>query len=237
MTDNSNHTIPMKSTLASVNTASCHLLILLTFVICAKAQQPPITDTRALERRLANTDWTHVNTDDTVMTGGIAVIKDGAWLKIRLRGEGRYSAWHKDRIVHESRWEVVDQNTVRLHDCGPNRAVGLMMRFNTMFTAYTCTNDGRTSGNFVGRAGPPDLLVGRWHWNGPGVAAFREDGVAIPGWPGNWGKWRSLGNDRYEVNWGNGKYVDRVRIKSGNKELACENQFGHKFGGRRVGTK
>jgi len=62
--------------------------------------------------------------------------------------------------------------------------------------------------------------------------------MAFMEWPnGERGKWRALGGDRYEVDWANGKFFDKIRMKSGNKELVCEDKGGRKFGARRVGTR
>ena len=209
--------------------------------VAAAPQNPPVTQQvmDALSRKLENTQWSFKHTGDYVQTGGVTVIKDGAWLGLRFRPEGSVTAWHDARIVHEGRWEVMDANTIRMNNCGPDRRVGLLLRFDAGFSSFTCPNDEKSSGKLIGKAPPLDLIVGRWHWNGgSGTVNFRGDGMAFMEWPnGERGKWRALGGDRYEVDWANGKFFDKIRMKSGNKELVCEGKGGRKFGARRVGTR
>ena len=200
---------------------------------------PPTPQALAdLTQRLQNTQWKFVHKQDYLQTGGAIVIKDGAWMVIRLRSNGRYSAWHHDKIAHEAKWEAVDANLIRLQDSGPDSRVGLLLKLDASLTSFAAQNDENVSGAFMSKLGPVDKIVGRWHWDGPGTVHFREDGMCFAEWPnGESGTWRSSGNDRYEANWANGKYVDKVRMKSGDKELACEGLDGRKFGAHRVVPK
>ncbi len=187
---------------------------------------------------MQNTQWKIVHKEDYLQTGGATVIKDGAWMAIRLRSNGQYSAWHHDKIAHEAKWEAVGADLIRLQDCGPDKRIGLLLKLDAGLTSFAAQNDENVSGAFMSKLGPVNKIVGRWHWDGPGTVHFREDGMCFAEWPnGESGTWRSSGNDRYEANWANGKYVDKVRMKSGDKELACEGLDGRKFGAHRVVPK
>lgn len=194
------------------------------------------TDANAIARKLENTQWAYTDRTDSVsVPGGGSVTKDGAWLGLRFRGQGRFTAWHDQRILHEARWEVITPNSIRVHNCGPDPRVGLVLQFDPGITSFTSSNNSNVSGRRTGPAPNVDLLVGRWHWKGPGTVHFREDGMAYMEWQnGERGTWRSLGGDRYEANWAGGKFVDTIRMKSGNKELVCEDKGGRKFGAQRV---
>lgn len=213
--------------------------MLLFSLSCLQAQTPtrnvsPQAALAALIRRIESTQWQWHNADDYVQSGGVTVIKDGAWQMVRLRSGGRMNAWHGEKIVHEAKWEPVDGQTIRIL-AGPRE--GLVVKFDQTFSSCTVTNERATTGKMAGRAPGEDLLVGRWKWNGPGVVRFREDGRAFQEWPnGKGGRWRALGRERYEIVWDGGTWTDTMRMKSGNNDLTGKNQKGHEIHAARVGT-
>lgn len=171
-----------------------------------------------LSRTLENTVWAWRNADDYVSVGGQTVVKDGAWQEVRFRGNGAASAWHKGRIVWEGRWEVVGAGAIKIAVGGP---VGLVVNFDPGVTSARVANERDTVCKRIGRAPYLDPVVGRWKW-GRDVRRFKEDGTAT----GN-GTWKRIGNDRYEIIWDRGVWVDTLRMKSGGNEMVGKNQKKH----------
>lgn len=217
-------------TLAPMNKrsfANLYLCILTGFgmanVYGQQPSLPPATPhvIASVLRSLTNTAWTWTNLKDRIVIGGAVVIKDGAWLSVRFRSGGTFSAWHGNKIFWEGRWEVMGPDIVRI----PNRGtLGLVLKFDAAMTTFTVANEEVTSGKLIGQV-PLDPVVGRWSWPRGGVVRLREDGRAFGEWrDAKPGVWHPLGKEKYEIVWDGGKITDTIRIMSGDNKLDCENQ-------------
>lgn len=184
-----------------------------------------------LRASLENTLWDWVNADDKVQVGGTTVLKQGAWLAVRFRPGGRMSAWHKDRIVWEGKWEVIDARTVRV---AFRDAVGLVLTFNSDANHLKVENERDTQGDRRGRAPVPEPFVGRWRWKTGFMANIREDGTANDD-----GTWKHVqrglnGTLSYDLHWGTGERVDHFTVHADGKRMHGRNHLGHELSAERV---
>ncbi|MFC5454708.1 hypothetical protein [Prosthecobacter fluviatilis] len=184
-----------------------------------------------LRASLENTLWDWLNADDKVQVGGTTVLKQGAWQAVRFRPGGRISAWHKDRIVWEGRWEIIDARTVRL---AVRDAVGLVLTFNTDANHFTVANERDTHGERRGRAPVPEPFVGTWRWKDGFVANIREDGTANS--DGTWKRVVRHLNDStsYDLRWGTGERVDHFTVHRDGKQMHGRNHLGAELSAERV---
>ncbi|MBB5034217.1 hypothetical protein [Prosthecobacter vanneervenii] len=184
-----------------------------------------------LRASLENTLWDWVNADDKVQVGGTTVLKQGAWQAVRFRPGGMMSAWHKDKIVWEGRWEVVAPRTVRV---AVRDAVGLVLTFNTDANHFTVANERDTQGDRRGRAPVPEPFVGTWRWKDGFMATIREDGTVNS--DGTWKRVQRYRNDTYsyELHWGTGERFDYFTVRQDRKQMHGRNHLGTELSAERV---
>ena len=71
-----------------------------------------------------------------------------------------------------------------------------------------------------------DPIVGRWRWFNSEIKVFRSDGTAVGnGFHGTWKCVSRATPPTYEVNWSD-RWVDKVRLVKGGKELKGKNKQG-----------
>jgi hypothetical protein len=210
------------------------ILVICTLApLTLKAQVSTATpqQVQEMESKLTNTQWSFTNTTDLVTTGGVTIVKEGAWLGVRFRPNGRFSSWHDNRIIHEGRWEVIAARTLHMTNGGRD---GVVVNFEPNFMSFKATNE-PSSGKLIGKAPDPGPFAGRWKWHGGSVFNLREDGRAFNEAPNTKpGVWKSLGPERIEINWDHGVYIDTCRLASNGKEIKGVNQHGKKWEAGRV---
>lgn len=163
---------------------------------------------------LWDTLWDWHDADDYVNTGGVTVIKQGAWQEMRIHPNGMANAWHGKRIVWEGKWEVVGERTVKIASGGP---VGGIINFSADGNSFKVSTNRDTTGKKKGNA-YLDPVIGRWHI-GKEIRHVREDETA-----GRDGVWKRLPDGRYEFNWGNGVWIDKVTLTQDQQKLHGTNQ-------------
>ncbi len=184
-----------------------------------------------LEASLPGTVWKWPKTDEPVKVDGKAAAKASVWQEVRFLSDGKFSAWNKAKIVYDGRWQVVGPQSVRLTCNGP---LALILFFDDKGTKFSVGTEPVGGGNLLGHAPALSPLVGKWRWRGGDIVTLREDGQALSV-DGN-GIWRSLGGNRYELNWRHGVFVDTAELVGDNNQLIVKNQHGERFEAYRIVT-